>query len=263
LKTSSTDVDVHTQKQTLGQRQHKKCLFVTFLFLGGEWVGSGGGCGGGWVWQGGQVTAELIHYHLPDLGFWTRTADSGAAEAAASPKTAKMDGGALERTPPPEARSGPMMRIGFSLPLPVRSPQPETMEAAPKTARISVVSMEQTPEPEANLARSGPMMRFGYSLPLPMRSPQPESIEAASAAEETFQRPRDFNPTTSAVARGNIGPLAGELMNYLFHGHQAALFELPSSTPEPMALGEKGSSLGISQPRFLHSPTGPSDFMPP
>jgi hypothetical protein len=263
--------------------------------------------------SGGQVTADLVHYHTPgNMGILANTlrpASNGvflattAATAAASSKAANISVGSLERTPEPEGWPEPMMRARRSLPLPVRSPPPDGSEPAawvdkatsadrqslnmgqvtatllhynvPKIAIADPAmessrfeartAMDMTPEPEE---RPGPMMRLGHSLPLPVRSPPPEAWEAASTAEETVALPS--NPSNSEVTwrafvRGDTAPPTGyttKETNNQFYRPGAAHLLLPIRTPEPEVSSETSNKLQVSQtvsPHFVFSPTRPGE----
>jgi hypothetical protein len=87
------------------------------------------------VWGVGlQVTADLVHYHLPVSTESSATLmNAGYPGVTAAAAAARADVGALDRTPEPETRSVTMMRIEHSMPLftrPVHSVSPEALGAA-------------------------------------------------------------------------------------------------------------------------------------
>jgi hypothetical protein len=141
----------------------------------------------------GQVTAELVNYHRPlngetstSLARGTGLANSSSLKGLAAIAEARR---IAEMTPEPKTRPGSMKRVGFSLPLPVRSPPPE---AAGEVASAAEEILLRPSEPDSSeviwraLARGetappGDLMNYrvrAAHLFLPVRTPEPENLSS-------------------------------------------------------------------------------------
>ena len=94
---------------------------------------------------------------------------------------------AVDMTPEPGTRPGPIIRIGFSLPLPVRSPTPEAGDAAsatedafprrnnPSSSAVTWLALArgETAPPEDRIRNQ--VHRTGHLL-LPISTPEPEGF---------------------------------------------------------------------------------------